>query len=114
MSNDYDPARNTDPDTSKEAAAKLNIAAKELAVLKVVARGGSNGRTWWEAELNCNMPRQTISPRWAPMCRKGFIEKRFDARGKPFTRLGGENRQQTVWFVTPLGLSMIRWREMGL
>ena len=114
MNDDYDPARITDPDTSKEAAAGLNVADMELAVLKVVARAGSNGRTWWEAEHNCNLPRQTISPRWAPLCKKGMLEKRFDAKGKPFTRLGGYKKQQTVWFITPLGLSMIRWRAMGL
>ena len=110
----YDPARNTDPLTSHAAAASISVADMEFAVLRVIARSGSNGRTWKEQEQNCNLPRQTISPRWRPLCKKGLIEKRYDTQGNVLTRSGWSSRQQTVWFVTPLGVSMLRWKEMGL
>ena len=107
-------ARNTDPRTSHEAGASIDVADMELAVLRAIMRGGGNGKTWKEQEMACNLPRQTISPRWKPLCKKGLIEKRYDAQGKPFTRPGWSSRQQTVWFVTSLGTTVLRWKAMGL
>jgi hypothetical protein len=110
----YDPARRSDPSTSHAAAASIVVADMELIVLRAIGRGGQNGKTWMEQEQSCSLPRQTISPRWRPLSKKGLIEARYNAQGQRITRPGWSSRQQTVWFITPAGSAILRLKLMDL
>ena len=45
------------------------------------------------------------------LCEKGLIERRYDAQGGLVTRPDEMGRPQTVWFVTPLGETVLRERD---
>lgn len=82
--------RNSDPDTSHEAAEKLTAGKLEALVYEVIARH-PNGCT--SDEICRALPMhgvQTISPRYAPLIRKGYIEDTGERRK------GGSSRTQRV------------------
>jgi hypothetical protein len=73
-------ARTADPDTSHEAAEKVDSAKLERLVFEVIARN-PNGMT--SDEVMRHFPDhgvQTISPRFAPLIRKGLIEDTGERR----------------------------------
>lgn len=88
-------ARTTDPNTSYAAAASIDATVLEGLVAKAVASQGPNGATWYELESLTGLARQTISPRFAPLCRKGII------KNSGTRRPGLTNRQQIVWIAVP-------------
>ena len=73
-------ARNEDPDTSKDAAKKVDTTKLEQMVYEVIAKY-PNGCI--AEEVITHFPNhgiQTISPRYAPLIRKGFIEDTGERR----------------------------------
>lgn len=82
--------RTEDPDTSHEAAQKVDTARLERMVYEVIAKY-PNGVTG--DEIMKHFPDhgvQTISPRYAPLIRKGFIEDTGERRK------GSSGRSQRV------------------
>jgi len=83
-------ARGTDPDTSHDAAEKVDTARLERMVYEVICMY-PNGCT--SDQIMRHFPRhgvQTISPRYAPLIRKGLI---YDTGER---RPGSLGRQQRV------------------
>ena len=83
-------ARNTDPDTSQEAAEKVDSAKLEQMVYEVICMY-PQGCT--SDQIMKHFPKhgvQTISPRYAPLLRKGLI---YDTGER---RPGSLGRQQRV------------------
>lgn len=83
-------ARNTDPDTSHDAAEKVDTARLERMVYEVICMY-PNGCT--SDQIMRHFPKhgvQTISPRYAPLLRKGLI---YDTGER---RPGNLGRQQRV------------------
>ena len=72
--------RTTDPDTSMDAAEKVDTTRLEQLVYEAIAKH-PNGCT--SEEVMAHFPNhgiQTISPRYAPLIRKGFIEDTGERR----------------------------------
>jgi hypothetical protein len=72
--------RSSDPDTSRQAAASVDSTHLEMLVYEVIAKH-PNGCT--SDEIMAHFPDrgvQTISPRYAPLIRKGFIEDSGERR----------------------------------
>jgi hypothetical protein len=83
-------ARNTDPDTSHEAAESMmptRAEARAYEALKKFPEGAICSELAAESGMNWN----TISPRMAPLCRKG------KARDTGQRRPGPSGRNQTVY-----------------
>jgi len=82
--------RRSDPDTSKEAAEKVDTARLEQMVYEVICKypEGCTGDDIMKHFPNHGV--QTISPRYAPLIRKGFI---YDTGER---RMGGLGRRQRV------------------
>jgi hypothetical protein len=83
-------ARSSDPDTSHAAAASLRPTDTEAAVLDALARCPS-GATASELVALMKGAWNTITPRLAPLCRKGFVHDTGERRKGP------TNRSQIVW-----------------
>lgn len=86
-SNPKEMVRTTDPDTSIEAAEKVDSAKLEQMVYEVIAKYPDGCIA---DEVMTHFPNhgvQTISPRYAPLIRKGFIEdtgeRRISNSGRP-------------------------------
>ena len=90
-------ARNSDPQTSKSAAASVvpGVNRLENIVYEAIHIMGKEGATGAEVEKITGLPWQTLSPRFAPLRRKGLIR----ANG---TRPGRSNRAQIVWVANAL------------
>ena len=72
--------RTTDPDTSMDAAEKVDSTKLEQLVYEAIAKH-PNGCTSEEVMVHFpNHGVQTISPRFAPLIRKGFIEDTGERR----------------------------------
>ena len=79
--------RNSDPETSHEAAEKLTAGKLEALVYEAIARH-PNGCT--SDEVCRALPMhgvQTLSPRYAPLIRKGYIEDTGERRKGSTSRL---------------------------
>lgn len=88
--NERGAARNTDPQTSHEAAASVDatrLEAKVLAAINVAI----DGLTSTEAAQVLNIPPWSISPRFRPLARKGLIHD------TGMTRIGATGRRHIVW-----------------
>lgn len=90
-------ARATDVQTSHEAAVSLTPAVTRLEdiVYGAIRLQGQHGATGAEIEVLTDLQWQTLSPRLAPLRRKGLIR----ANG---TRPGRSGRAQTVWVANNL------------
>lgn len=86
---EYGGYRYNDPDTSKEAALSVNATRLEELFLGVLARH-PDGRTSHQVADALNIPLVSISPRTAPLVRKGKIYKAGE-------RAGENGRMRTVW-----------------
>jgi hypothetical protein len=79
-------ARRTDPDTSKKAAEKVDSATLERMVYEVIARFPKGCISDDVIRALPNYGVQTLSPRYAPLIKKGFIvdtgERRVGKAGK--------------------------------
>ncbi len=87
-------ARGTDPETSHEAAESVRTTKLETIVLTAIRSCGDRGATAYELEKITKLPNQTLTPRFAPLCRKSKIH---DSGEK---RVGGSGRRQIVWKYT--------------
>lgn len=80
-------ARNTDPDTSHEAAEKVDAARLERMVYEVICMYPSGCTSDQIMRHFPNHGVQTISPRYAPLLRKGFVydtgDRRLGSLGRP-------------------------------
>ncbi len=68
----YALARNDDPDTSHEAAASINTTRIERIVLEAFWKS-PGGLIAEEVALLTRLPLNTVTPRIAPLVRKGYI-----------------------------------------
>lgn len=82
--------RRTDPDTSHAAAEKINSTRLEQLVYEVIARHPNGCISDDVVKALPGHGVQTLSPRYAPLIRKGFIEDTGERRQ------GSTGRQQRV------------------
>ncbi len=85
--------RRSDPDTSYAAAQSLTSWI-ETRVLEALATAGPNGLTSHETATILDLPLVSVSPRFAPLRRKGLV------RAGPVKRQGVSGRMSTVWVST--------------
>lgn len=83
------PARRTDPQTSKDAANKINTTALEAMVFGALKAHGP--QTINEVADVLRLSLVTVSPRFAPLRDKGLI------RDTGVRRLGESGRGRIVW-----------------
>jgi hypothetical protein len=86
-------ARSSDPGTSHAAAASVRATDLESRVLNAI-RNCPKGATSSELESLTKLTNQSLTPRFAPMRRKGLI---YDSGEK---RKGESGRMQIVWRYT--------------
>ena len=84
-------ARKSDPDTSKEAAAKVDVKKTEYLVLIAIRDSGSQGCIAAELPDLTGLPLNSASARTRPLANKGLI------RDSGERRLGPNGRNQIVW-----------------
>lgn len=86
-------ARRTDPGTSKYAAARVDVSAKEKVVLdSLKAYGPGNGH---EVAARTGMRLNTVTPRFKPLLKKGLIRNALTQDGGHLKR-----ERQLVWEAT--------------
>jgi hypothetical protein len=86
-------ARASDPDTSHDAAAQVNVTACEAAVMAALRTAPVTGLTTWEiADLVPGLGWGSITPRMRPLENKGWVV-RSGMRRTP----KGRYRPQIVW-----------------
>jgi hypothetical protein len=95
---DHALARSTDPDTSHDAAASVDPTILERTVFKAIKERGTRGATWDELVRITGLRPGSISPRFKPLRKKGYIDWDFDDFGNKIKRPGVSGRFQTVWF----------------
>jgi DNA-binding transcriptional ArsR family regulator len=88
--------RYTDPSTSHDAAASIDVTKNENTVYRAVLSQGRHGATWDELVELTTMPRQSISPRLKPLREKGLLIVPVDSNGDEIKRLGACGRDQLV------------------
>jgi len=88
---DHGAYRWSDPDTSIEAALQVDATVREQQVKDAVRSKGKYGATCSEIVAITGLSWNTVSPRLAPLRRKGFL---YDSGQR---RLGPTNRKQIVW-----------------
>jgi predicted HTH transcriptional regulator len=82
-------ARDTDPDTSQDAADSISIQYMEGLVMDAVAKFGA--ATSQEVAAVLSLSRDSVSPRIAALCRKGLM------RDSGARRKGPSGRYSTLW-----------------
>jgi hypothetical protein len=97
MSDDDGGFRRDDPDTSRDAAGSFSASHREASVFKTIFEAGTDGANWWEIHKRNGMLMQTISPAFAPLCRKGYIKAKTTIDDVVIKRPGESGRGQTVW-----------------
>lgn len=85
-----------DPSTSREAALSVNALHLEGLVYEWLSSQGLRGGTSEEIGRALGLPRDTISPRIAPLRRKGLV---YDSSSR---RQGHSGRKQIVWVAQDL------------
>lgn len=82
-------ARNSDPDTAREAAAAVtpHVAHLESAVVVALRRLGT--ATAHEVAAFLDLPLVSVSPRFAPLAARGILERTGERRPTP----GGASAQ---------------------
>ena len=92
----YKMRRNTDPETSKNAAISLDPNKLEKIVLEAVSQFREQGATMSEIErMLVTIHPASITPRFKPLIEKGFIK--VDDRTRKSVR---SNRQQRIHWAT--------------
>lgn len=88
--------RRSDPETSRAAARSINVTHLERIVARAIWEQWDHGASWFELEGLTGLERQTISPRFAPLVRKGLI------KDSGWKEPGPSGRKQIVWIATLL------------
>ena len=87
-------ARATDPDTSHEAAESMtkdHLSELQTKLLEFIKGKPAVGCTQFEAVRGLGIPHETLTPRFAPLERKGLIYRKHKTRG-------ARGRQVWVYF----------------
>lgn len=92
--------RKNDPDTSKKAAAKVDLGKVRKQVLLEISRFGQYGASTIELASSLGRQRDSVSPHIKPLIELGFIEKAPFVRKNPVT-----NNDCQVYVVTTKFLS---------
>lgn len=92
-------ARNSDPSTSKQAAAFLTRETMLRSLLQEFARADLTSE---EAAARCNLDPWAVSKRVSDLLNAGHIEPVYE-HGEVITRPGSSGRQQRVLRITPAG-----------
>lgn len=93
-------ARSTDPVTSHEAAALVNVTEREELVLNILNNNGSMNAE--EVALLAGAEVPALTPRFRPLANKGLI---YDT-GRTSKALKS-NRQRIIWAITPAGVAYV-------
>lgn len=93
-------ARASDPESSQEAAAKVNAASLEWRALELLRRHAA-GLTTKEMTKLDGKERDSFSPRMQPLLRKGFVEMTGEKRA-----LDGVGVRCIVWRLTDKGRAL--------
>lgn len=91
-------ARHSDPKTSKDAAKSVEATELEAVVLKAIVACGKRGTTTEELRNQLDIPLVSVSPRIAPLTRKGLIKDSGAVR-KNFS-----GRSAIVWIASEFPL----------
>jgi hypothetical protein len=83
--------RSTDPDTSRLAAEKVSTSDLERIVVDDLEIAGRQGRTTDESTDSTGRSKVSVSPRFAPLCKKGIV---FGSKER---RRGHSGSMMTVW-----------------
>lgn len=86
-------ARRTDPSTSKDAAASVNVTEMEAVVLRALA---AHPMTTHEIAAHTGVSLVTISPRIRPLVQKRLVRE-HQIEGKTVKRAGESGRMSIVW-----------------
>lgn len=86
-------ARRSDPETSHEAAESVRQTELENITFVALWEYGEKGATVYELVEKTGLPLVTVSPRLAPLCRKGYAED------TGLRRPGPSGRNCIVWRV---------------
>lgn len=89
MSNQEDGSggfRNSDPDTSRDAAERLDATKKEAMVVIAHIKAGHDGLNWNEVVAATGLRRDSVSPRFKPLIKKGLLRIKTDEYGQPIRR----------------------------
>lgn len=103
-------ARRTDPATSQDAAQSVDATWLEAEVYRAIKRRGSQGATWYELYTLTGIALASISPRFAPLREKGYIEVRYNSNGV-IKRAGASGRKQTVWYARDPNQPTLRYAD---
>lgn len=95
-------SRHHDPDTSKEAAFKLDTTAVEQLVVLKLRELYPGSATAEELSLFLKVDRVTISPRMRPLCDKGLVRD-TGRRRHPKTPKGEKKTGAILWQAVPEG-----------
>jgi len=79
-------SRNSDPETSEEAAESIRTTDAEAVVLEALKEFGADGATSHDLVAQTGMEWQTVSPRMRPLIRKGFAVETDRRRPGPSGR----------------------------
>jgi len=89
-------ARRTDPETSHEAAAKVNVTKSRQKTLDALVEYGP--MTNEEASVNTGIPLTSISPTFRPLARMGLIREQRNPDGTLKKKKGlNSNNMRIVW-----------------
>lgn len=100
-------ARNTDPQTSKDAAMAVNIGNLEGLILVNLRTFQIRGMTTSEIAQRSNTPRDSLSPRMKGLVAKKLIVDSGERRA-PTIDDGRRHPKQIVWQITSEGLARIQ------
>lgn len=95
-------ARDTDPDTSHEAAESISPRLRQLqqAVLAFADAQGSDGFTHIDLNNHFHTTSSTYRTRCSELVEKGYIE---DSRERRAYGPDGKGRRHVIWMITPAG-----------
>lgn len=88
-------ARRTDPETSHQAAARVNVTKREQVVLDALDEYGPMTSEELAAATGTEIP--AITPRFRPLANKGLIVEARNQDGEIITRRGASGRKRIVW-----------------
>jgi DNA-binding MarR family transcriptional regulator len=84
-------SRNTDPDTSRDAAQSLDsgsLKGMQSKVFWAIEAAGDRGAIAKEIAAITGIEWQTVTPRFAPLIKAGLVERRYNTDGKLIRREG--------------------------
>jgi DNA-binding MarR family transcriptional regulator len=98
--------RASDPVTSREAAASIDVKASSWPVLAAAAMLG----VFHDEQLaaRTKQDRNIVARRRKDLEEQGYVERRTDRFGVPVTAIGGRGRSVMVFEITPAGIAALQ------